>query len=47
MKDFGPQILFVQNAYVHMAVAALVLWRLVVAPKARNRPDRPPETAFG
>jgi MFS family permease len=37
MKDFGPQILFVQNAYVHMAVAALVLWRLVVAPKARNR----------
>jgi MFS family permease len=38
MKDFGPQILFVQNAYVHMAVAALVLWRLVVAPKARSRP---------
>jgi MFS family permease len=37
MKDFGPQILFVQNAYVHMAVAALVLWRLVVAPRARSR----------
>ena len=37
MKDFGPQMLFVQNAYVHMAVAALVLWRLVVAPKARSR----------
>ena len=37
MKDFGPQTLFVQNAYVHMAVAALVLWRLVVAPKARPR----------
>ena len=37
MKDFGPQMLFVQNAYVHMAVAALVLWRLVVSPKARSR----------
>ncbi len=37
MKDFGPQTLFVQNAYVHMAVAAIVLWRLVVAPKARSR----------
>ena len=37
MKDFGPQMLFVQNAYVHMAIAALVLWRLVVAPKARSR----------
>ena len=33
MKDFGPQLLFIQNAYVHLAVAALVLWRLVVAPK--------------
>jgi MFS family permease len=37
MKDFGPQMLFVQNAYVHLAVAALALWRLVVAPKARSR----------
>jgi MFS family permease len=38
MKDFGPQMLFVQNAYVHLAVAALALWRLVVAPKAQSRP---------
>ncbi len=37
MKDFGPQLLFVQNAYVHLAVAALVLWRLVVAPKPESR----------
>ncbi len=34
MKDFGPQMLFVQNAYVHLAIAALALWRLVVAPRA-------------
>ena len=38
MKDFGPQMLFVQNAYVHLAIAALALWRLVVAPKGRTRP---------
>ena len=38
MKDFGPQALFVQNAYVHLAIAALALWRLVVAPQARE-PD--------
>jgi MFS family permease len=37
MKDFGPQMLFVQNAYVHLAIAALVLWRLVIAPKARGK----------
>ena len=37
MKDFGPQMLFVQNAYVHLAIAALALWRLVVAPKAQSR----------
>jgi MFS family permease len=37
MKDFGPQMLFVQNAYVHLAIATLALWRLVVAPKARSR----------
>ena len=37
MKDFGPQLLFVQNAYVHLTVAALVLWRLVVAPKPESR----------
>ena len=26
MKNFGPQALFLQNAYVHMAVAACALW---------------------
>jgi MFS family permease len=36
MKDFGPQMLFVQNAYVHLAIAALALWRLTVAPKAKS-----------
>ncbi len=37
MKDFGPQMLFVQNAYVHLAIAALTLWRIVVAPKGQSR----------
>jgi MFS family permease len=44
MKDFGPQMLFVQNAYVHLAIAALVLWRLVVAPKAQGRTPDPSPT---
>jgi MFS family permease len=38
MKDFGPQMLFVQNAYVHMAIAALALWRLLAKPRIRTRP---------
>ena len=44
MKDFGPQMLFLQNAYVHMAIAALALWRLVVAPRreAERGPPRDP-----
>jgi MFS family permease len=29
MKAFGPQALFLQNAYVHMAAAAFALWSLV------------------
>jgi len=37
MKDFGPRMLFVQNAYVHLAIAALALWRLLVAPTAKSR----------
>ncbi|HEY1453254.1 MAG TPA: MFS transporter [Roseiarcus sp.] len=37
MKDFGPQMLFVQNAYVHLAIAALALWRLIVSPRAQTR----------
>jgi MFS family permease len=39
MKDFGPRMLFVQNAYVHTAVAALALWRLLAEPRrSRTRP---------
>jgi MFS family permease len=37
MKNFGPQMLFVQNTYVHLAIAALTLWRIVVAPKGQSR----------
>jgi hypothetical protein len=37
MRDFGPQTLFLQNAYVHMAIAGVALWRVVVAPKPRRR----------
>jgi MFS family permease len=32
MKDFGPRMLFLQNAYVHIGIAALALWRIVVEP---------------
>jgi MFS family permease len=38
MKDFGPQMLFIQNAYVHLAIAALALWGLLARPRARTRP---------
>ena len=38
MRDFGPRALFLQNAYVHMAIAAIALWRLVAYPgTARKR----------
>jgi MFS family permease len=33
MKAFGPQALFLQNAYVHMAIAAAALWSLVTQPR--------------
>ncbi len=33
MKEFGPQALFLQNAYVHMAIAAAALWSLVTQPR--------------
>jgi MFS family permease len=33
MKHFGPQTLFIQNAYVHMAVAALALSGLLARPR--------------
>jgi len=37
MRDFGPQMLFLQNACVHIAIAAFALWRLMVAPKRKRR----------
>jgi len=37
MKAFGPQALFLQNAYVHMAVAAFALWSLVTQPGKRKQ----------
>jgi MFS family permease len=33
MKDFGPRMLFIQNAYVHLAIAALILWGLLAKPR--------------
>jgi MFS family permease len=33
MKDFGPQTLFLQNAYVHLAIAALALWGVLARPR--------------
>jgi hypothetical protein len=39
MKDFGPRMLFIQNAYVHLAIAALALWGLLTHPRrAGTRP---------
>jgi MFS family permease len=39
MKDFGPRMLFIQNAYVHLAIAALALWGLLAKPhRSRTRP---------
>ena len=37
MRDFGPQTLFLQNAYVHMAIAGVALWRVVATPKPWRR----------
>jgi hypothetical protein len=33
MKDFGPQTLFLQNAYVHLAIAALALRGVLARPR--------------
>ncbi len=41
MKAFGPQALFMQNAYVHMAVAAFALWSLVTQPGKRKQVLKP------
>ncbi len=37
MRDFGPQALFPQNAYVHSAIAAFALWSLISAPRPWRR----------
>ena len=37
MRDFGPRMLFIQNAYVHLGIAALALWGLVARPRGRAR----------
>ena len=42
MKAFGPQALFLQNAYVHMAIAAAALWSLVTQPRKRKQVPRMP-----
>ena len=42
MKDFGPRMLFIQNAYVHLAIAALAFGGLSAEP--RRKPNAaPPE----
>jgi len=43
MKQFGPRALFLQNAYVHMGVAAVALWRRNARP--RRTPASQVETA--
>ena len=37
MKSFGPRALYLQNAYVHMAIAAFALWRRLAEPGKRPR----------
>jgi MFS family permease len=37
MRSFGPRALFLQNAYVHLAIAAFALWRLVTQPGKRRQ----------
>ncbi len=32
MRDFGPRALFLQNAAVHLAIAAFAVWRLIAEP---------------
>ena len=33
MKDFGPRMLFIQNASVHLGIAALALWGFLANPR--------------
>jgi MFS family permease len=45
MRDFGPQTLFLQNAYVHMAIAAAALWsRMASHPPRERADDRRPQS---
>ena len=37
MKDFGPRMLFIQNAYVHLGIAAIALWGRLAAPRTQTR----------
>ena len=37
MKDFGPRMLFIQNAYVHLGIAAVALWGRLAKPRTRTR----------
>jgi len=37
MRDFGPRALFLQNAIVHLAIAAVAVWGLLAKPPKRRR----------
>jgi MFS family permease len=37
MRIFGPQALFLQNAYVHLAIAGFALWSLLTQPGKRKQ----------
>ena len=37
MRTFGPRALFLQNAYIHIAIAAFALWRLIAERTAKRR----------
>jgi len=40
MRDFGPRALFLQNAAVHLAIAAFAVWQLIAEPAKPHRPRR-------
>jgi MFS family permease len=41
MQSFGPRALFLQNAVVHLAIAAFAVWRLIAQPPKPQRRHRP------
>ena len=41
MQGFGPRTLFLQNAAVHLAIAAFATWRLIVQPPKPRRSRGP------